>query len=285
VAEVSLGRVGGILAYEASRLARHNADWYALLDLAAVRGTLLADTAGSYDPRNHNDRLLLGLRGMLSEAELHLLQLRLAAGRARQIERGASRQHLPTGLLRLEDGRAVKDPDVQIQRSVALVFTRFAELGSCQKVLRRFRDDGLRLPRRQTSGPQVGAILWKPPTEAAIYAILHIPAYAGAFVSGRHRRHPASRPGQQAPRRHGALDDWSTIHQDVYPAYIGWEEFMSNQARLTDNASRSVERTRGAARAGNALLAGLVVCGRCGRQLHVEYKTHHHYVCSALSKE
>jgi DNA invertase Pin-like site-specific DNA recombinase len=285
VAEVSLGRVGVILAYEASRLARNNADWYALLDLAALRGTLLADTEGIYDPRNHNDRLLLGLRGMLSEAELHLLQLRLAAGRERQIERGAYRQHLPTGLLRLEDGRAVKDPDVQIQRSVALVFTRFAELGSCQKVLRRFRDDGLRLPRRQTSGPQVGAILWKPPTEAAIYAILHNPAYAGAFVYGRHRRHPASRPGQQAPRIHCAMDDWSTIHQDVYPAYIGWEEFMTNQARLTDNASRYVERTRGAARAGNALLAGLVVCGRCGRQLHVEYKTHHHYVCSALSKE
>jgi DNA invertase Pin-like site-specific DNA recombinase len=285
VAEVSLGRVGGILAYEASRLARNNADWYALLDLAALRGTLIADTEGVYDPRCHNDRLLLGLRGMLSEAELHLLQLRLVAGRERQIERGAYRQHLPTGLVRLETGRVAKDPDRQIQRTIALVFARFAELGSCQKVLRRFRDDGLRLPRRQTSGPEAGTIVWKPPTQAAIYAILHNPAYAGAFVYGRHRRHPESRPGQHAPRIHCAMDEWRTVHQDAYPAYIRWEEFMANQARLTDNASRYAERTRGAARAGRALLAGLVVCGRCGRQMHVEYKTHHHYVCSALGKE
>ena len=152
-----------------------------------------------------------------------------------------------TYAFRLEDGRVVKDPDVQIQRTVVLVFTRFAELGSCQKVLRRFRDDGLRLPRRQTSGPAAGTILWKPPTEAAIYAIVQNPAYAGAFVYGRHRRHPDSRPGQHAPRRHCAMDDWRAIHQDAYPASIGWEEFMTNQARLTDNASRYVQRTRGAA--------------------------------------
>src|SRR5260221_13722447 len=169
---------------------------------------------------------------MLSEAELHLLQLRLTAGSERQIERGAYCQHLPTGLNRLEDGRVVKDPDVQIQRTVVLVFTRFAELGSCQKVLRRFRDDGLRLPRRQTSGPAAGTILWKLPTEAAIYAIVQNPAYAGAFVYGRHRRHPDSRPGQHAPRRHCAMDDWRAIRQDAYPASIGWEEFMTNQARL-----------------------------------------------------
>jgi DNA invertase Pin-like site-specific DNA recombinase len=285
VAEVSLGRVGVILAYEASRLARNNADWYALLDLAALRGTLLADTEGVYDPRNHNDRLLLGLRGMLSEAELHLLQLRLAAGRQRQIERGAYRQHLPTGLVRLEDGRVVKDPDLQIQRTIALVFSRFAELGSCQKVLRRWRDDGLRLPRRQTSGPQAGTLVWKPPTEGALYAILHNPAYAGAFVYGRLRRHPDSCPGQHAPRIHCAMEGWRTIQQDVYPAYIRWEEFMTNQARLSDNASQYAERRRGAVRGGEALLVGLVVCGRCGRQMHVEYKTSHHYVCSAMGKE
>ena len=128
VAEVSLGRVGLILAYEASRLARNNADWYALLDLAALRGTLLADTEGVYDPRSHNDRLLLGLGGMLREDELHQLQLRMAAGRQRQIERGDYRQHLPTVLVRLEDGRVVKDPDLKVQRTLALVFARFAAL-------------------------------------------------------------------------------------------------------------------------------------------------------------
>src|SRR4051812_49313086 len=152
VAEVSLGRVGLVLAYEASRLARSNADWYALLDLAAIVGALIADVDGVYDPRAYNDRLLLGLRGMLSEAELHLLQLRLEAGRRRQIERGVYRQHLPTGLTRLPDGRVVKDPDQQIQGMVALVFERFAALGSCQKALRSLRNDGVLLPRYQTSG-------------------------------------------------------------------------------------------------------------------------------------
>src|SRR5215831_7053416 len=126
VAEVSLRRVGLILAYEASRLARNNADWYTLLDLASVVGTLIADTEGVYDPRGYNDRLLLGLRGMLSEAELHLLQLRMEAGRLRQVEQGTYRQGLPTGLVRLEDGQVVKDPDQQVQRILTVVFERFA---------------------------------------------------------------------------------------------------------------------------------------------------------------
>lgn len=285
VTEVSLGHVGLVLAYEASRLARNNADWYALLDLAAVRGTLIADSEGVYDPRLPNDRLLLGLRGMLSEAELHLLQLRLAAGRQRQIERGVFRQQLPTGLVRLPDGRVVKDPDLQIQRTIELVFARFASLGSCQKVLRSLRDDGMRLPRRQTGGPDAGATLWKPPSEGAIYAILHNPAYAGAFAYGQHRRHPDSLPGQQAPRVHCTMEQWAVLHQDIYPAYISWEEFMANQARMSDNASRYNEQRRGAVRDGPALLVGLAVCARCGRLLHVEYKRHPHYVCSALAKE
>ncbi|HSH78559.1 MAG TPA: recombinase family protein [Herpetosiphonaceae bacterium] len=285
VTEVSLGHVGIVLAYEASRLARNNADWYALLDLAALRGTLIGDSEGVYDPRTPNDRLLLGLRGMLSEAELHLLQLRLAAGRQRQIERGVFRQQLPTGLVRLPDGRVLKEPDLQIQRTIELVFARFSALGSCQKVLRSLRDDSILLPRRQTGGPDAGATLWKPPSEGAIYAILHNPAYAGAFVYGQHRRHPDSLPGQQAPRVHCTMDQWAVLHHDVYPAYISWEEFMGNQARLSENANRYHEQRRGAVRDGPALLAGLAVCARCGRLLHVEYKQHHHYVCSALAKE
>ncbi len=285
VTEVSLGHVGIVLAYEASRLARNNADWYTLLDLAAVRGTLIADSEGIYDPRTPNDRLLLGLRGMLSEAELHLLQLRLVAGRQRQIERGVYRQQVPTGLVRLPDGRVIKDPDLQIQHTIELIFTRFAALGSCQKVLRRLRDDAIRLPRRQTGGPDAGATLWKPPSEGAIYATLHNPAYAGAFVYGQHRRHPDSLPGQQASRVHCTMAEWAVVHHDVYPAYISWEEFMRNQARLTDNATRYNEQRRGAVRDGPALLVGLATCARCGRLLHVEYKQHHHYVCSALAKE
>jgi len=199
VTAVSLGRVGLILAYEASRLARNNADWYALLDLATVVGALIADADGIYDPRDYNDRLLLGLRGMLSEAELHLLRLRMEAGRQRQIERGVYRQQLPTGLIRLEDGQVVKDPDVQVQHTLTLIFARFQMLGSCQKVMRSLRDDGILLPRRQRGGVYAGQVLWRKPNQAALADLLHNPAYAGAFVYGRDGPNPDRRPGQ--PRR------------------------------------------------------------------------------------
>lgn len=284
VAEVSLGRVGIVLAYEASRLARNNADWYTLLDLATVVGTLIADTDGVYDPRSYNDRLLLGLRGMFSEAELHLLHLRLEAGRRRQVEQGTYQQRLPTGLRRLPDGRVVKDPDLSIQRTLTLVFERFRALGSCQKVLRALRDEGVRLPRLQTAGAQAGELVWKVPAEGAVYEILRNPAYAGALVFGRHGRAPAQPLGSRTRRVYRPFAEWTAVHRDVYPAYLSWEEFMSNQARLSDNASCFAQRARGAPREGAALLAGLVVCGRCGRQMHVAYRARPTYVCTALQK-
>ena len=283
VSAVSLGQVGLILAYEASRLARNNADWYRLLDLAALVGALLADTDGVYDPCDYNDRLLLGLRGMLSEAELHLLQLRLQAGRQRQIAQGTYRQHLPTGLVRLPDGRVAKEPDLQIQRTIALVFERFARLGSGQQVLRSFREEGILLPRRQTAGRYAGELWWKRPSAAALYAILRNPAYAGAFVSGRTTTRPAYRSGQPGRYVRHPLAEWTALHHDVYPAYISWEQFMANQTRLADNASNFARRTRGAPRQGSALLAGLVVCGRCGHQMRVAYKARHRYFCTALT--
>lgn len=284
VAEVSLGHVGIVLAYEASRLARNNADWYTLLDLATVAGALIADADGVYDPREYNDRLLLGLRGMFSEAELHLLRLRLAAGRARQVERGTYRQQLPTGLVRTPEGRVGKDPDLAIQRTLALVFARFQTLGSCQKVLRALRDEGILLPRRQTAGVGAGEVQWKAATEGAIYEILRNPAYAGAFVFGRHAVAPGP-PGGAARRRiHRPFAEWPAIHRDVYPSYITWEEFMANQGRLHDNASAFARRARAAPRTGAALLAGLVVCGHCGRQMPVAYRARPAYVCTALQK-
>ena len=283
VAAVSLGHVGLILSYEASRLARSNAAWYTLLDLATLRGVLIADTDGIFDPRDYNDRLLLGLRGMLSEAELHLLRLRLDAGRMRQVEQGTYIQHLPTGLVRLPDGRVVKEPDQQVQHAIELVFTRFAELGSCSRVVRRFRNDGVLLPRHQTSGLHAGQLLWKRPSEAAIYDILCNPAYAGAFVYGRRTGRPDRRPGQRGQLRRKAIADWTVVHQGAYPAYISWETFMANQQRMADNASNFNRRVRGAPRSGAGLLAGLVVCGHCGRQMRTMYKPHPRYVCNALS--
>jgi DNA invertase Pin-like site-specific DNA recombinase len=282
VAAVSLGQVGLILAYEASRLARNNTDWYTLLDLATVVGTLIADPDGIYDPRAYNDRLLLGLRGILSEAELHLLHLRMDAGRRRQIVAGTYRQHLPTGLVRLPDGRVVKDSDLGVQHAVELIFAHFQTLGSCQKVLRRLRDDGILLPRRQYGGLHAGQLLWRKPTQAALIEVLHNPAYAGAFVYGRKGPHPQRRPGQSRSIRR-PLEEWAVVHQGVYPAYLSWEQFVSNQARLADNASTFARRARGATRHGAALLAGLVVCGRCGYQMHVTYKPQQRYDCVALA--
>ncbi len=284
VSEVSLGHVGLILTYEASRLARNNADWYGLLDLAALVGVLIADTDGVYDPRGYNDRMLLGLRGMLSEAELHLLQLRMAAGRMRQVEKGTYRQRLPTGLVRLEHGRVVKDPDQQVQHAIGLVFARFTALGSCQRVLRSLRDDGILLPRRQSSGPEAGQQLWKPPTESAVYEILRNPAYAGVFVYGRHAPDPDRLPGQRQRVVNRPIEEWTAIHHGVYPAYISWEQFLTNQQRLADNASDFARYSRGATRSGSALLAGLIVCGHCGCQMAVGYRQGSRYGCRSRTK-
>ena len=222
VSAVSLGEVGLILAFEASRLARNNADWYRLLDLAALVGTLIADVDGVFDPRLYHDRLLLGLQGMLSEAEWHFQRQRLDAGRQRRIAEGTYRQLLPTGLVRQEDGRVVLDPDQQVRHAIELVFARFASLGSCQKVLRSLRDAGVLLPRRQTGGLHAGQLLWKRPNESALYELLTNPAYAGAFVFGRTGRAPGTRPGRRAPAQRRPLAQWTAIHHGIYPAYIDW---------------------------------------------------------------
>jgi DNA invertase Pin-like site-specific DNA recombinase len=282
VTAVSLGRVGLIVAYEASRLARNNTDWYTLLDIATVVGTLIADTEGVYDPCQYHDRLLLGLRGLLSEAELHVLRLRMEAGRQRQIARGTYQQTLPTGLVRLETGHVIKDPDRQIQHTLELVFARFVALGSCHKVMRSLRDDGILLPRRQLSGLHAGQVRWCKPTPATLGEILHNPAYAGAFVYGRRALEVPQRPGKRR-RVQRPMEDWQAIHHAAYPAYISWEQFLTNQARLADNASSFARRARGVPRQGQALLAGLVVCGRCGYQMRVVYKPRLRYTCQAMA--
>ena len=281
VAEVSLGHVGLILAFEASRLARNNTDWYRLLDLAALVGTLIADTDAVYDPRFYHDRLLLGLQGMLSEAEWHFQRHRLDAGRKRQLAEGTYRQLLPTGLVRREDGGVVLDPDAQVRHAIGLVFARFAALGSGQKVLRSLRDDGVLLPRRQTGGVQAGQLLWKLPTEAAIYELLTNPAYAGAFAFGRTGRSPERRPEASGHAARRPMSAWTALQQDVYPAYLSWDQYVQNQARLADNGSNFAQRRPGAPREGLALLAGLVLCGHCGRQLQATYKRGSRYVCTA----
>lgn len=272
VSEVSLGHAGIIFCFEASRLARNNADWYALLDLCALRGTLIADTNGVYDAGGYNDRMLLGLRGMMSEAELHLLRERMDAGRLRQVEQGTYRQLLPTGLVRLPSGRVAKDSDVHVQRTIELVFERFEQLGSVQKVLRSFREDGVLLPRRQTGGDRSGELLWKESSSTAIREILRNPAYGGAFAYGRKGPDPDADPPVTSANHEKSMQQWFSLHHDVYPAYVSWERFMAINKRLDQNGYNFSRQLSGAPRQGRALLAGLVYCGKCGHRMRVHYR-------------
>ncbi len=287
IAEVSLGHVGIVFGYEVSRLARNNQDWYHLLDLAAVFGTLIADNDGVYDPRQYNDRLLLGLKGTMSEAELHLLRQRLEAGRLNQVKRGAYRQTLPTGYVRLPDGSVVKDPDDQVRHVIELMFAKFAELGSTGKVIRYLRQNKILLPRRQSAGPWAHAVLWKVASESAVTDMLGNPAYAGAFAYGRRQGDATLRqPGRPASgMRRKALSDWVYLQRDAYPAYITWEQYLANQERIHQNGlrfSQQRQRAQGIARNGPGLLQGLVVCGQCSHHMQTVYKRTPRYVCRGL---
>ena len=287
VAAVSLGQVGIVFGYEVSRLARNNSDWYHLLDLAAVFNTLIADNDGVYNPRLYNDRLLLGLKGTMSEAELHLLQQRLAAGRLSQVKRGVYQQRLPTGLVRLADGQVVQDPDDQVRHVIELVFAKFHELGSARQVVYYCRRENIRLPRRQSRGPHAGQVVWKLPSDAAIREMLCNPAYAGAFAYGRRQmdpvRHQPNQPNSGRLAR--TMDDWVHLQPQVYPAYIPWAQFLANQEQLRQNVANFAPGPAsrpGAVRAGDALLQGLVVCGFCGCHMHVLHKHTLRYACSIL---
>lgn len=220
VAEVSLGHAGIVFGYEVSRLARNNQDWYHLLDLSAVFGTLIADNDGVYDPRLYNDRLLLGLKGTMSEAELHLLRQRLDAGRLNQVKRGAYRQKLPTGYIRLTDGKVVQDPDEQIRHAITLILDKFKELGSVNKVTRYLRHHQVLLPRRQAYGPQVNQVVWKVASESAVTDLLKNPAYAGVFAYGRRQGDTTIRkPGRSATgMRRKPMTEWVQCLHNAYPA-------------------------------------------------------------------
>ena len=202
VAAISLRKVGILMGYEVSRLSRDNADWQQVLRLCALFDTLIGDADGIYNPRDFNDKLLLGIKGQISEAELHSLRLRLDAGRLSKARRGELVHHLPTGLVRDPEGQVHFDPDTSVQARLRLVFRKFQELQSAQKVLRYLAKQGLKLPRRQRAGLWAGELLWKEPSISAVHAILKNPAYAGAFAYGRRRADPARQiPGHRATGR------------------------------------------------------------------------------------
>ena len=288
-AEIALGHVGVVFGWQVSRLARNNAEWYQLLDLAALFDTLIGDTDGLYDPRLYNDRLLLGLKGTMSEAEHYLMRQRLNAGRLSKVQRGEYVQRLPTGLVRLTDKRVIKDPDQQVQQAIELVLSKFEELGACYRVLRYCQQHDIQLPRRQHGAPEPGALYWRQATESMISCIITNPAYAGAFVYGRRTSDPQRLiPGRRTPvtvRR--PMEQWQCIIHDAYPAYISWSQFVANQERLSENARRyhdKIGQGRGAPREGAALLQGLITCGRCGYRMTVAYRPRSRYTCEAMKR-
>ncbi len=282
VAQVTLGEVGIVLSYEVARLARNCSDWYPLLDLCGYKECLIADDDGIYDPGSPNGRLLLGLKGQLSEYELHTIRARLTAGLLNKAKRGELALQLPVGLVRDALGRVTKDPNREVQDRLQLVFTTFLGARSASKVLQHFRSHDLLLPRRD----RFGDVVWKQPRVAAILAILKNPAYAGAFVYGRTRTTSAG-PLPTDKRQHRLpLDQWKIRVQDVYPAYILWETFERIQAMLQDNyAEYDRNKTRGIPRPGKALLHGIVSCGECGHKMVVQYKGGTRYLCNYLRQQ
>src|SRR3954447_19061641 len=269
VAEVGLGHVGVVLALEVSRLARSSADWHQLLDLCALTTTLIADADGVYSPSEFNDRLLLGLKGTMSEAELHLIRARLDGGLRNKAERGELRLALPVGLDRDDDGRVVLCPDEQVRHAIERVFVLWRRLGSARQVVMELLAEGQQLPRR-TVGQR--RIRWARASYGAVHDFLTNPAYAGAFVFGRTRREKTIGPDGRLRVRDVEVpqNQWSVCLPEHHPGYVPWAEYLATRERLRRNV-RPRGEGGGAAREGSALLQGLVRCGRCGRKMQVAY--------------
>lgn len=273
MAEIGLGGVGLVLSFDASRLARNNGDWYQLLELCAVFGTLIADSERVYDPNLYTDRLLLGLSGMMSEAELHQIKRRMQAGAWNKAQRGELHKALPVGLVRLRAGEVTLHPDEEVQARIGLVFDKFQELKTAKAVLRYLKAAALQLPSRPLRGPAPHDVIWQPARSSMVLAILKNPAYAGAYVYGRQSkdpaRHKAGHPYSGIVRR--AIDEWPIVMQNAHPGYISWETFLGNQAQLAANQSRYRQDRPGSPRKGQALLQGIIRCGRCGARMRLRY--------------
>jgi DNA invertase Pin-like site-specific DNA recombinase len=283
VSEVGLDHVGLILGLEMSRLARSSKDWHQLLEICALFGTLIADLDGVYDPSQYNDRLLLGLKGTMSEAELHILKQRLHQGKLNKARRGELTFPLPIGYVRRPSGEVTLDPDEPVQQVVHLIFRKFDELGTLHALLRYLTQHDIRLGVRVREGAAKGELEWRRPNRMTLQSLLKHPAYAGAYTYGRRQVDPRrQQPGRpRTGRITCAPEDYHVLRKDHFPAYISWEQYERNLARLQANRARS--EAMGAVRHGPALLAGLRVCGRCGARMFVRYggpRKLHSYTCS-----
>lgn len=287
VGEVANGHAGIVLGLEVSRLARNNADWHHLLELAAMTQTLICDEDGIYDPASFNDRLLLGLKGAMSEAELHVLKARLQGGILNKARRGELEVPLPIGMVYHLNGSVVLDPDQSIRAALQLLFDTFRQTTSVSASVRRFRREGWLFPRRIRRGTGKGDVLWGELGHSRAAQILHNPSYAGAFVYGRTRS--ARRPGNKVTQLKVAREDWQVLIRDAHPGYVTWDEFEQTQATLKQNAWGFGQSRRGSMpREGTGLLQGRVLCGICGARMRVRYqelggKLEPYYMCTESS--
>ncbi len=290
VAEVGLGRAGIVLGLEVSRLARNSTDWHRLLEICALSDTLILDEDGLYDPAHFNDRLLLGLKGTMSEAELHVLHARLRGGILNKARRGELRCHLPVGFVRDADGRAVLDPDKQVQESVRLLFETFERTGALSATVRHFRQQSLLFPTRVLAGPRKGELCWVPLSLSRASNAMHNPWYAGAYAYGRNRCRKQPDGTMRCERLPKA--QWHALIKDAHPGYVTWEEHERIEQRLQESSKAlGWERQQSPPREGCALLQGHAVCGLCGNRMHVRYNARSggqlvpNYVCYGRGRD
>lgn len=272
VGEVGTGNAGIVLGLEVSRLARNSSDWHRLLEICALTDTLILDEDGLYNPADFNDRLLLGLKGTMSEAELHVLQARLRGGVLNAARRGALRISLPVGLVYDDAGAVVLDPDAQVRGSIAHLFATFVRTGSASATVKHYQQQDLRFPRRPRNGPHQGQVMWEPLRLWRVLRVLHNPRYAGIYCFGRTRRRKLV--GGAVEWRKLPREQWTVRLPDAHPGYISAEQYEANLRQLRDNArAHGAERRKSPPREGAALLQGLVICGVCGRRMTVRYRS------------
>ncbi len=277
VAAVGMAEVGVVLGLEVSRLARNSSDWHRLLEICALTDTLILDEDGLYNPGHFNDRLLLGLKGTMSEAELHILRARLIGGQLAKASRGELEMKLPVGLVYDGTGAVVLDPDAQVQAALRTFFETFRRTGSATASVRSFREQGLLFPHRQQGGPHQGELAWGELVHSRALRVLKNPRYAGAFAYGRSQTLKKADGSER--RRPLPQDQWHTLIRDAHPGYIIWSDYEENLRRLQDNAQAyGLDRRHGPPREGPALLQGLVICGRCGGRMTVRYYSSHQQI-------
>lgn len=280
VAAIGLGEVGIVLVTEVSRLSRRNSDWHRVIELCAVFRTLIGDEDGIYDPQDPNDRLLLGVKGTLFAAELHILHARMRGNLLNKARRGELALRLPVGYRRLRDGTVTLDPEDEVRHTLARVFDRFAVLRNARAVQREFNQHRLRMPRLIQQGAEAGKLVWVQPTYQMIQQVLTSPVYAGVFVYGRRKLEmtPGDPPTMLERRR--PVEEWDIVVPDVYPAYLSYDQYLRNRQQLRDNMYNFDKKGRGAPREGVALLQGIVLCGRCGRRMTVSHgREYRRYEC------